>query len=172
MTTLRTACEGDIEAIVQLVNAAYRPAPGAAGWTHEGHLVAGPRIAAKQVRALFGDRSTILLLCDEQRTVACVHVKASDGVACIGMLATEPASQARGLGKQLLAHAEAHALQHFGAELLRMTVLSSRPDLLAFYGRRGYEPTGETLAYPPEAGVGEPRVAGLQLLCLEKRLPV
>jgi hypothetical protein len=49
-----------------------------------------------------------------------------------------------------------------------MSVLSSRPELLAFYERRGYARTGEQAAYPVGAGVGTPRSEALHVLSLEK----
>lgn len=39
----------DAEAITGLVNRAYRPAPGAEGWTHESALVSGSRINRENV---------------------------------------------------------------------------------------------------------------------------
>lgn len=167
--TLRTACEGDIPSIVRLVNAAYRPAAGCEGWTHEGHLVAGPRITAALLRTLFVDHSVILMLAEGPRILACVHVKAAGDAACIGMLATDPSVQASGLGKALIQEAESHALRHFGSRRFRMAVLSARPELLAFYGRRGYNLTGESEHFQPEGGVSQLRVTGLKLIWLEKR---
>jgi ribosomal protein S18 acetylase RimI-like enzyme len=168
ITTLCVALESDAEAIAHLVNAAYRPEPGTEGWTHEGHLVAGPRIAPEQVRALPGERSVVLVLEGGGQIRACVHVKATDSVAYIGMLATAPAFQAQGLGKQLLGQAEAHAVDHYGVTRFRMSVLSSRPELLAFYERRGYARTGDTETYPPESEVGQPKVPDLHLIWIEK----
>lgn len=168
--TLRHAREGDIEAIVRLVNAAYRPAPGAAGWTHEGHLVAGPRITAPMLRALIGDRSVVLLLTEDPRILACVHVTVVGDAACLGMLATDPAAQAKGLGKLMLENAESQARSQFGIVRFRMAVISARPELLAFYERRGYVRTGESEPFHPEGDVSQPRVEGLELLWLEKRV--
>ena len=112
----------------------------------------------------------MLLLRQQGEIVACVHVQA-DGpdAAGIGMLASEPRLQAQGLGKQMLQHAEQFAVQQLGARILRMSVLSSRPELLAFYERRGYQRTGELESYPLTAGVGQPLRADLHLLMLEKR---
>jgi ribosomal protein S18 acetylase RimI-like enzyme len=84
------------------------------------------------------------------------------------MLATDPKLQAQGLGKQVLLHAEAYATEYFEASVLKMSVLSSRPELLAFYERRGYVLTGEVEEYPLSAGVGQPIVAGIHVLSLAK----
>ena len=84
------------------------------------------------------------------------------------MLATDPALQAQGLGKQMLQHAEWHAAVHFNASVFKMSVLSSRPELLAFYQRRGYVCTGEIEDYPVSAGVGQPLIKSLHLVGLSK----
>ena len=163
---LRIAAKADAQAIADLVNRAYRPAPHAAGWTHESHLVAGERTSAGQVRALFQPRSVILLLCSEANIVACVHLQGDSSGASIGMLATDPGLQAQGLGKRMLFQSERS--EQLGASLFRISVLSSRPELLAFYQRRGYVLTGEVEDYPLSAGVGRPMVAGIQVLSLMK----
>jgi ribosomal protein S18 acetylase RimI-like enzyme len=165
---LRVACEADAKEISALVNKAYRPSPPDAGWTHEANLVAGARTTTEQVLSLFHEKSTILLLCRGPTIVACVHVLGTQSVAYFGMLATDPTMQAQGVGKTLLRHAEAYAIEHFGASVLKMSVLSSRPELLAFYERRGYVLTGEVAEYPWSAGVGQPMVAGIQVLSLAK----
>lgn len=165
----RIACEADAEEIAALVNGAYRPLKHDAGWTHEANLVAGARTTPEQVRALFQENSRILVLCRDTGIVACVHVQGGgERSAYIGMLATHPAMQAQGLGKQMMHHAEAYAVENFGASVLKMSVLSSRPELLAFYERRGYVLTGETNEYPLSADVGQPLVPDLQVLSLEK----
>ncbi|HEX8980793.1 MAG TPA: GNAT family N-acetyltransferase [Parasulfuritortus sp.] len=165
---LRIAYEADAKEIAALVNKAYRPSPQDAGWTHEANLVAGERTTTEQVLSLFHEQSTILLLCLGPQIVACVHVQGGESGAYIGMLATNPTLQAQGIGKQMLLHAEAYATKHFGASVLKMSVLSSRPELLAFYERRGYFLTGEVEEYPLSAGVGLPVVPGIQVLSLAK----
>jgi ribosomal protein S18 acetylase RimI-like enzyme len=102
---LRVACEDDAKEIAALVNSAYRPSSQEAGWTHEANIIAGERVSSEQVLSLFCEQSTILLLCLEQESVACVHVQGEQSGAYIGMLATKPAMQAQGLGKRMLLHA-------------------------------------------------------------------
>lgn len=165
----RCARKADAIDIASLVNRAYRPLPEHAGWTHEGNLVAGERTTAEQVLSLFHEHSKILVLCHGQsEIVACVHVQGGQSGAYIGMLATDPKEQTKGLGKQMLTHAETFAIEHFKASVLKMSVLSSRPELLAFYERRGYVLTGEVEEYPLSAGVGKPLVADIHVLSLAK----
>lgn len=168
---LRIACEADAQEIATLVNRAYRPTEQEAGWTHETNLIAGERTNAGQILALFQDQSAILLLCHGADIVACVHVQGNQSGAYIGMLATKPGMQAQGLGKQMLLHAEAYATEYLKASVFKMSVLSSRPELLAFYQRRSYVLTGKVEEYPLSAGVGQPIVEGIHLLSLVKMPP-
>lgn len=170
---LRIATVADAAEIAGLVNRAYRPGAGPRGWTHEAALVDGPRASEAMVRALFRPGSAVLVLCRGSAIVACVHVEAlpadEGAVAYIGMLATEPACQAGGLGKRMLAAAERHAVAEFGATGFRMSVLVARSELVAFYLRRGYARSGVLEGFPEQAGAGLPRVAGLQLETLVKQ---
>jgi len=168
---LQIARKAHAEEIVALVNRAYHPSPKEPGWTHEANLILGKRTTLQQVLALFREQSVILLLYCESKIVACVHVEGGpSGASYIGMLATEPKLQAQGLGKQMLSHAEAYAREHFKALTFKMLILSSRPELLAFYKRRGYVQTGETEEYPFEE-IGKPRLSGLHFLSLIKAMP-
>lgn len=154
--------------IADLVNKAYRPRDGARGWTHEAELVTGQRISAAQLQPLFCPDSDILLLHGDGRLIACVHVQSMNDACAIGMLATDPDLQNLGLGKQMLARAEFLAIDRYAAKRLKMSVLSSRSELLAFYERRGYVRTGACEPYPADAGVGVPKDESLCLLLLEK----
>ncbi len=162
------ASELDASEIAALVNKAYRPSLHQRGWTHEADLVSGERTSPEQVLSLFGPQSFILVLCQDAIIVACVHIQRSESSAYIGMLATEPRCQSRGLGKNMLACAEQYAIKHFKATTFKISVLSSRPELISFYERRGYVRTGHVESYPVSAGVGQPLVAGLQVKTLVK----
>jgi ribosomal protein S18 acetylase RimI-like enzyme len=167
---LHVASKTDANRIADMVNRAYRPSSLERGWTHEADLVAGERTTSEQVLSLFSPRSLVLVLCQGAAIVACVHLQNDDSEVYIGMLATEPSLQTQGLGKTMLSHAEQYAITHFNATVFRMSVLSSRTELIAFYERRGYARTGEVKAYPISAGVGLPLVEGLQVEALVKRL--
>lgn len=166
---LRTANASDTMGLVQLVNRAYRPAPGQGGWTHEAHLVSGNRIHVDQVLALLARvQSAVHVAVDNAVIVACVHTEKRGSTGHMGMLAVCPAWQGAGLGKRLLAEAEQYVTQHLGVGTLALQVLSSRPELLAFYLRRGYRPTGRVLAYPTTPGSGTPLASNLTVDLLEK----
>lgn len=166
----RTANESDAKAIAAVVNRAYRPEPGAGGWTHESDLVSGNRTSTAQViEILEKPNSVILVGLNNSEIVACIHVEKEDGDSHIGMLAVNPTLQGAGAGKKMLTYAEEYATEVFGAEKFIMVVVSARIDLISFYRRRGYKQTGAVMDYPLLAGVGIPRNGPLKIEVLEKR---
>lgn len=159
----------DAAAIAELVNAAYRPKSGTAGWTHERELVSGPRIAAAQVAAAIGLADSVILVAKAAASIdACVHLQQRGEVCLLGLLAVDPEQQGSGIGKRLLAHAERHAVDTWGCATIRIAVLSQRQELLAYYRRRGYKATGAVTPYPRQQGLGSPIVDGLSVDTLEK----
>ena len=167
----RAAIPDDAGAIARLVNAAYRPAEGdnagKGGWTHESSLVRGNRTSPDQVENLIAT-SFVLVGIMDATVVACAHIAQEGKEAHIGMLAVAPVLQGTGIGKTLLAQAEAHASTALNAEQLVLIVVSSRSELVDFYLRRGYQRTGAVLAYPVDAGVGSPIHGALDLEVLKK----
>lgn len=164
---IRKAQTEDTARIVELVNSAYRPVPGTEGWTHETALVSGARVQSAHVAQAL-ESSTVLVGVLDSRLVGCVEIQTKGKEAYIGMLAVQPALQAGGLGKQLLAEAEQYAEEHLGAEQFALVVIASRTELLQFYIRRGYTETGEQLAYPLDSGVGNPKANAMALTVLRK----
>lgn len=90
-----------------------------------------------------------------------------DEVLYLGMLSVAPTQQGLGIGKHLLEAAEAFAHQNACARI-RITVISVRTELLAWYERHGYRRTGATEAFPTDTRFGIPRQP-LELLVLEKK---
>jgi len=167
----------DYAAVVDLVNAAYRGQGGQNGWTHEIGLVDGLRITPDRLRGtLTGEGEPVIYLLREGADLrACVHLENSRGragePAChISMLAVRPGLQDQGLGRLLLDYAEAQGRAR-GAQLARMTVVSVRESLIAWYERRGYRRTGEAQPFPYDDPLfGTPQRADLEFVVLEKKL--
>ncbi|MFL9865648.1 N-acetyltransferase [Paraburkholderia fungorum] len=171
VVSYRAAREQDVDAIVWLVNAAYRPIAGMAGWTHEGAMIDGPRIASSLVfDTLLAPDSALIVAQAEREIVGCVEVRADGDEAYIGTLAVSPAMQDCGLGKALLSEAERFANRRWNIAKAVMVVLSAREELIDFYLRRGYVRTGEVMSYPVDAGVGIPRDEGLTVEKLVKSI--
>ena len=103
---------------------------------------------------------------------ACVRlVPLGNDLVYLGMLTVDPSLQGDGLGKRLLVAAENYAREILGAQRMEMQVFSRRRELLSFYDRRGYRPTGERRPFPydewPQAGA---QFDDLEFTVLEKRL--
>lgn len=150
--TFRPATPADVPALHRLVESAYRGDSARAGWTHEADLIEGPRTSAEALTAIVEDPDqTMLLACDGERLVGCVQVSRAPGATgYFGMLTVDPGLQAGGLGRRLIAAAEAWAADRFGARRMELTVVSVRAELIAYYERRGYRLTGETRPFPVE----------------------
>ncbi|HDR9482001.1 TPA: GNAT family N-acetyltransferase [Burkholderia aenigmatica] len=167
----RAANEQDVDALVRLVNAAYRPTTGAAGWTHEASLIDGPRMTSSQLAATLRAPDSVLLVAEIDGSIAgCIEVRRDGNAACLGTLAVAPSMQDRGLGKALLNEAEQFAVRHWKIGTAVMVVLSVRHELIDFYLRRGYTRTGERMGYPFDAGVGVPRDDSLTIETLTRNI--
>lgn len=190
---LRVATIADVPALEVLMNRCYR---NAEGWTNEAQLIGGIRTTQDELQNVINDSKQYLFVYPKTDTglregeetgeiLACIGVQgqevnsAEDDVesangmkAYIGMFAVHPDLQGQGIGDVVLNAAETFAERHFGSESapcrLTMSILNHRPELLAYYQRRGYELTGESMPFPNDGNNGEPLRADLQLLTLEK----
>ncbi|MEK7199822.1 MAG: GNAT family N-acetyltransferase, partial [Bacteroidota bacterium] len=86
----------------------------------------------------------------------------------LGMLTVNPLLQAQGIGKQLLLAAEAYARQN-NCNGITMTVIAVRHELIAWYERHGYRPTGETEPFPADPVFGLPKQV-LYFIVMEKAI--
>lgn len=163
----------DLPEVHRLIERAYRGETARAGWSHEADLLAGPRTSVEELAELLADHNHQLLCWRENGAIRANVLLAfkGGGLAYVGMVTVDPDLQAQGVGKHLLAAAERHAGEQFGATRIEMQVFSTRRELIAFYERRGYRPTGERRPFPyeeaPEAGALRD---DLEFVVLEKRL--
>ena len=107
----------------------------------------------------------------EDKVLGCVWLEPEgEGAWYLGSLTIDPRKQNKGFGRKLLAASEDWVRERSGQKV-RMTVIDVRDDLLAWYARRGYEPTGETRAFPyGDNRFGIPRRDDLHFVVLSKRL--
>lgn len=167
----RLATPADTAAIARLVNSAYRGEASRAGWTTEADLLGGQRTDAEAVAALIAPPDSLMLLAFmDESLVACAHLERDAEAVWLGMFAVQPLLQNRGIGRQFLDTAENFARTHWHAERMRMSVISLRETLIAYYARRGYRLTGSFKPFPRSTRFGIPQVDGLRLSVLEKRL--
>jgi GNAT superfamily N-acetyltransferase len=170
---VRTARAEDVVDIVELVQSAYRGEASRLGWTTEADLLHGQRTDSAEVGDLIrADGSVLLLMADELGLLACCQVERRGDTAYFGMFAVRPGAQGVGTGRGLLDEAGQWAVRHWGSLRLELTVLRQRPELLAWYARRGCVATGEVRAFPyGEERFGVPQREDLELLVLVRSLP-
>lgn len=163
---IREAREEDVEAILAVVEAAYR---GEGGWTTEAHLVGGTRTQAREVRDLLADPGVILLVAEtEDGTVrGCCYTARHGEDAELGLFAVYPRAQSGGIGGRLL-EAQVERRREAGARAVEIHVLQNRPELHAWYRRHGFVPTGATIPFPGAAD--DLRVAGLRMEVMQRPL--
>jgi ribosomal protein S18 acetylase RimI-like enzyme len=160
----RFAHADDVAAIVDLVESAYRGESSRAGWTTEADLLDGRRTDAEAI-------STLLAEADGQLVGCCLLEHRPPAEAYFGMFAVQPGRQGQGWGGQILAEAERLVRDQWTASTMVMRVLAQRPDLIAWYERRGYRRTGETIPFPYEnARFGVPKRPDLSFAVLAKPL--
>jgi len=172
---VRIATDADLETIAALVNSGYRGDSSRAGWTTEADLLGGQRTDADALRADLASRPGAVLLTLRDESVGgllgsvWLEPQGPD-VWYLGMLTVRPDLQARQLGRTLLAEAEAYAASR-GARRMRMLVITVRDTLIAWYERRGYARTGQTMPFQyREERFGVPMRDDLNFEVLEKAL--
>jgi ribosomal protein S18 acetylase RimI-like enzyme len=145
---LTRATAAELPEIVDLMNRAFR---GRQGWAVEQSYLLGDRIALRDLEAELAAKPQMQLLVwrEEGALLGSVSLEphVADGVWYLGALTVDPGRQDAQLGRRLLAEAERLA-KAAGATRMRLTVIWVRETLIAWYLRRGYAATGETLPFP------------------------
>ena len=171
--TFRLATLADVPRLQPFVHAAYRGDSARRGWTHEADLLDGQRIDEAALNAILADPVEAIVVAEiHDALVGCVRITdLGKGLCSLGLLAVNPERQALGLGRRLIAAAEANARDQFAARRMEMTVIVQRIELIDWYGRRGYQPTGETRPFPAtDPRFGVPRRGDLAFIVLERVL--
>ncbi|MER6785200.1 GNAT family N-acetyltransferase [Streptomyces sp. NPDC000658] len=170
--TFRDATAADVDAVVRLIESAYRGDSSRAGWTTEADILQGQRTDPDGVLAVVEAPDCRLLTAEQDgRIIACCQLEHRGDHAYFGMFAVSPTAQGAGLGKAVMAQAEREAREDWGVTEMHMTVISVREDLIAWYERRGYRRTGRTTPFPyGDERFGIPQRDDLQFELLVKDL--
>ncbi|MGA5440156.1 GNAT family N-acetyltransferase [Streptomyces griseoincarnatus] len=170
--TFRDATDADVDALVELIESAYRGESSRTGWTTEADILHGQRTDREAVLEVVEALDSRLLTVErEGRIVACCQLEHRGEHAYFGMFAVSPALQGAGLGRTVIAEAERQAREGWGVTEMHMTVITVREDLIAWYERRGYRRTGKTAPFPyGDERFGVPQRDDLQFELLVKEL--
>lgn len=128
----RRAGAADVPTLVRLINEAFRV---------EDAFVIGDRTNGGEVSARM-EHGAFLLAEGDRGALGCVYVRSQAEPGYFGLLAVDPAVQGRGLGRQLVALAEARLLEA-GRQKVEIAVVSERPELVSFYESLGYAVSGQ-----------------------------
>lgn len=160
----------DIEALVNLVNSAYRGESSKMGWTTEADLLDGQRTNLQSIQNILQQPGAILLTAKDEtrRLLGCVYLHQQAKVLYLGMLTVAPDIQGKGIGNQLLLAAEKYA-QKNNCNTIRLTVIDVRQELIDWYKRKDYQSTGEIQPFPSDPKFGLPKQP-LQFMVLEKNI--
>ncbi|MCL7376854.1 GNAT family N-acetyltransferase [Streptomyces sp. 35G-GA-8] len=168
----RDATAADTDALVDLIESAYRGDSSRTGWTTEADILAGQRTDPRGVLDVIESSGSRLLAIERDGAlVACCQLEHRGDAAYFGMFAVSPGAQGSGLGKQVMAVAERVAVETWGVREMHMTVITVREELIAWYERRGYRRTGKLYPFPyGDERFGIPQRDDLEFELLVKRL--
>jgi GNAT superfamily N-acetyltransferase len=171
--TPEVATATDVDAVVALVESAFRGDSSRAGWTTEADLLDGRRTGPDEIGTILADpeRRIVVERDADGSLLACVVLRQDGAAAWLGMLAVRPVRQGDGIGRRMVEAAEAWVAANWQSVRMRMTVIVQRTELIAWYERRGYRRTGETAPfYYGDARFGLPKRDDLSFVVLEKDL--
>lgn len=165
MIHFRKAHLSDIQELDKLVNSAYRGESSKKGWTTEADLLGGQRTDPDKISDMITTPgSRIELATKDGSILGCVYISNEKDAVYFGMLTVNPELQTQGIGKILLSRVE-ELTREWGQNTIRMTVISQRQELIAFYERRGYRSTGKTEPFPehdPRFGLPKTKLVFLE----------
>jgi ribosomal protein S18 acetylase RimI-like enzyme len=168
---IEIAKQSDLDALYHLVNEAYRGENSKLGWTTEAHLLDGLRIDKETLAGYFLNPNIILFKYTDDVSgdiIGSVYLEIRTPKLYLGMFSVSPLLQAKGVGRSLLIAAEAHA-NKLSCSTLTITVISTRTELIAWYQRRGFIPTGELIPFHEDEKFGIPK-SKIELIVMEKQL--
>lgn len=141
---IRLAQTADEEALVRLINAAFRV---------EQPFIEGERIDLAGVGG-YMEKGRFLVAEDSAGLVGCVYVELRGERGYLGLLGVDPLRQGSGLGRKLMDAAEGY-FREAGCRSVDLRIVSARTPLPAFYRHLGYEETG-TAPFAPNVPLKVP----------------
>lgn len=138
MISIRTAQEGDADAVAGLVNKAFLV---------EQFFIERDRTNPADVRELM-KKGKFLLGEDGPNLLGCIYTRISGDRGYFGMLSIEPSRQGTGIGHRLVNEVEAR-FREAGCKFSDLKIVDVRTELLTLYRRWGYAETGTSVYDDP-----------------------
>lgn len=161
----------DIPALVSLINSAYRGEASKKGWTTEADLLKGElRTDIATLNTLIQNKNAVFLKYQSENgnIAGCIYLDKQEQGLYLGMLTVSPQLQGAGVGKHLLKAADDYARKNNCSSIF-MNVISLRHELIAWYERHGYYPTGERKPFPTDHQFGIP-TQPLEFIIMSKKV--
>ena len=160
----------DVNELTILINSAYRGESGLRGWTTESHLLDGQRIDQEMLISNLNEPGATILKYTNTtgQIIGCVNLQLQPDKLYLGMLTVSPDEQAKGIGRQLLEAAEQFA-KEASRQVIGMTVITTRHELINWYLRRGFKRTSVIVPFHTDVRFGVPKVP-IELEVLEKEV--
>ncbi len=160
----------DIPQLLRLINSCYRGEESKKGWTTEALLIEGEvrTDSSDLVDLINAEDGCILKYTSENTIIGCVNLQKQGEKIYLGMFSVNPDFQGAGIGKKILFAADEFAIQK-SCKAIKMKVISERHELVSWYIKYGFHPTGEELPFPKDNKFGKP-LKELKFIVLEKKL--
>ncbi|KAJ5249147.1 acyl-CoA N-acyltransferase [Penicillium chermesinum] len=172
----RLANQDDASRIQQLVQSSFRTHDSRPEWTGLLELASSFSISVDEISANIGKPDNVFLMAltslgADGDLVASIQVtKRGADIGRLSRLAVNDRYQRGGVGRQVLLYAEDYCQRTWGIRKFSLNTLSTRPALIAWYMRRGYQKTGETSPFPIESFAATQLPADLCFIEFEKSL--
>ncbi|MES2527796.1 MAG: GNAT family N-acetyltransferase [Bdellovibrionota bacterium] len=165
--SFRNADINDVNFLFTFLNAAYRGDTARQGWTFESDLVGGLRITPEEIAdSIEKAKESFLLAVSGNKIVGCVQLVDEGDELYFGMIAVDPKMQNQKIGAKILEEIDRIARSQKKVRV-RLVVIHTRAELIAYYERRGFHSTGMSEAFPSEYPA---KIPGLLLMEMKKTL--
>ena len=180
--TFTTADPVQAAEIAALINAAFRSEPSGQTWLTDDQDKRTDMLSVKDIQNTLSSLSTPILVgakasspeliavCLLKAPGTCPKTTGTPAKSWLAMLAVDPKQHSRGYGLATLQQAEAFAKKRWDAKRVELNVVNTRVELRTWYGKNGYQATGETMEFPYGNHRGGLMADRLELVVLGKAI--